>query len=91
MSIDAERRAVIRRHTRLHRKARDPNYTTTSTKTQQDAVVDALIARLDSSQGVLNADAEAAAPGVFSVSEKLDMLAEAVREWSDQKLGRRRT
>ena len=60
----------------------------TWTKPQVSAALDAITARLDSAKGVINTEIEAAAPGAFTVPQKLALLTHAVEAWARAEGGR---
>lgn len=86
----ADRLAAVRRHLRRHIKANDPNYVTTATKTQVNAVIQAVVGRLDASRNQINSTMESAAPGAFTVPEKALIFAETVTEYALRELGKTR-
>ena len=60
----------------------------TWTKPQVAAALDAITARLDGAKATINSDIGAAAPGVFTVPQKLLLLTHAVEAWARAEGGR---
>ncbi len=91
MAFTLSRLGAIRRALRRLRKARDGGgYTTHYTKPEVDAVLQALEARLSGARSVLNSDIEGTAPGIFTGSDKVFLVAEAMQEFMLRELGRLR-